>query len=327
MTTEESRLRIGVLGCGDIAGRTMVPAMGRAGVEPVAFASRDLARAQQFTRFGGEAVEGYERLLDRDDIDAVYVALPTGLHHHWARRALESGRHVLVEKPMTTTADEASDLVSLAAERNLCLVDNFLFVHHSQHTAIRKMIADGLIGEPVKFSATFGIPARPPGDVRMQPDLGGGALLDLAVYCVRAARTFFGDDSAVAGASLLMDDTTGVDLAGAALLVYPNGVSAELSFGFGLAYQSSYSIWGSAGRITLDRAFTTPATLSPQVRLERPNTVEVTTLPPDDQFANLLRAFAASVRDASRPASHGEGLIRQAALIDGIRDAAVRRTA
>jgi NDP-hexose-3-ketoreductase len=327
MTMEEPALRFGVLGCGDIAWRNMVPAMERAGVRAVAFASRDPAKAERFAaRFGGDAVTGYDRLLDRDDLDAVYIALPTGLHHAWARRTLETGRHALAEKPLTATTAEAEDLVALAAGRGLWLADNFLFPHHSQHTAVRTMLADGLVGAPAKFSAAFGIPARPADDVRMRADLGGGALLDLGVYTVRAARLLFGEDAEVAGATLRVDAASGVDLAGAALLTYPDGRSAELSFGFGLSYRSAYSVWGSSGRITVDRAFTPPPAFGPTVVLEQQNTVRTTTLPPDDQFANLLRAFAGAVRDKADFAEAGAGLLRQARLVDAIRDAAVRRT-
>lgn len=316
-------LRFGVVGCGDFAWRTMVPAMERAGVRPVAFASRDAAKAQRFAaRFGGAAVEGYDRLLERDDIDAVYLALPTGLHHAWGRAALESGRHVLSEKPLTVTAAEAEDLVALAAARGLWFADNFGFVHHSQHTAVRTMIADGLVGEPLKFSATFGIPARAADDVRMRAELGGGALLDLGVYTARAARLVFGEDPAVAGATLRTDEASGVDLTGAALLAYPDGRSAELSFGFGLSYVSAYSVWGSAGRLTVERAFTPPPTFAPTVRLERQDTVHRTTLPVDDQFANLVRAFGEAVRDKADVTGPGAALVRQARLVDRIRDAA-----
>lgn len=325
MTVSGSVLRVGVLGCGDIAWRNTVPAMRRAGVQVVAFASRSTDKALRFAeRFGGAAVEGYERLLDRDDIDAVYVALPTGLHHPWARRALESGRHVLAEKPLTATLDEARDLVSVAGTRGLWLAENFTFVHHAQHEVVRKLIAAGEIGQPRVFDIAFGIPARPAGDIRNDPRLGGGALLDLGVYTARAVRMLCDDEPDVVGSLLRFESD--VDVAGSALLSLPGGAAAHLSFGFGAAYRSTYSVWGSAGRVTLRRAFTPPASMQPVLRLERQDLLEHRTLPADDQHANVISAFARSALGGEPFAPQADALLRQAALVERIRATAQHAT-
>ncbi|GAA3269353.1 Gfo/Idh/MocA family oxidoreductase [Dactylosporangium vinaceum] len=321
------RLRFGVLGCGDIAWRNTVPAIQRCGAEVVAFASRSGDRARRFAdRFGGAAVEGYERLLARTDVDAVYVALPTGLHHTWARRALESGRHVLAEKPLTATLDEAADLVRLAAQRGRWLAENFTFPYHSQHTAVQKVIADGEIGLPRVYEIVFGIPARPDGDIRNDPELGGGALLDLGVYTARAIRLMCepadGAGLEVAGATLSIAPALGVDVAGSALLSLPGGATGHLSFGFGLAYRSAYAVWGSEGRVSLQRAFTPPASLRPVLRLERQDRVEERTLPADDQHANVVAAFVRAAVGGAPFGPQGESLLRQAALVQRIRGTA-----
>jgi NDP-hexose-3-ketoreductase len=317
-------LRIGVLGCADIAWRHVLPAIGRVtDVRLVAIASRDQAKAEKFAgRFGGEALEGYARLLARPDVDAVYIALPTGLHHNWARQALDAGKHVLVEKPLTTGLAEAEDLVTTAARRGRWLMDGYMFLHHSQHAAVRKLIADGAIGRPRLFSSSFGIPPREPGDVRYRADLGGGALLDVGVYTIRAAQLFLGEELAVAGSVLHRDPERGIDLGGSALLCSADGVPAELSFGFQSSYRSTYSIWGSEGRISLPRSFTPPNAFQPTLRVERQNGVEEIDLPADDQFANLVRAFARAVGSNADFESYGETLLRHMALVEEIRNRA-----
>nr|UPI48945.1 3-Kktoreductase [Micromonospora sp.] len=322
-------VRIGVLGCAAIAGRNVLPAMSRvAEVEITAVASRDGAKAAGFAeRFGGTPVEGYDALLGRSDVDAVYVAVPTGLHHRWALRALEAGKHVLVEKPLTTSLDEASGLVAEAARSGLWLMDDFMFRHHSQHTAVRELIDGGRIGEVRSFTSAFGVPPLDPSDVRYRADLGGGALLDVGVYPVQAALMFLGEELSVAGSVLRVDEDRGVDLEGAALLCTSEGVPAHLSFGFRSSYRSMYEIWGSEGRITLERAFTPPPALSPTLRVVRQDHAEEITLRPDDQFAGLVRAFARAVRDGAAFGPYGERLLRHAALVDGIRDRAHRRPA
>jgi len=110
-------LRMAVLGCADIAWRRMLPAMvADPGVRVAAIASRRLSRASEFTdRFGGAPVEGYGALLDRDDVDAVYIPLPARMHAEWIERALLAGKHVLAEKPMTDNPADTGRLQALAA--------------------------------------------------------------------------------------------------------------------------------------------------------------------------------------------------------------------
>jgi NDP-hexose-3-ketoreductase len=313
-------LRIGVLGCGDIACRNTLPAMGRVDtVEVVAIASRDAAKAERCVRrFGGEPVVGYDDLIERPDVEAVYVALPNSLHYQWTRRALEAGKHVLVEKPFTVDAAEAKDLVTVARERDLWVAENFTFVHHSQHTAVRDMLDRGGLGELRAFRAAFGMPPRDPADVRYREDLGGGARLDAGGYMVRAARFFLGDDLQVLGAVLQMDTRLGVDLGGTALLCTPDGVPAEVTFSFRTSYRSMYSLWGSTGRLTLERALSTPTTWRPVVRVDRQDHMEERILAADDQFANSIRAFANSVLGGGDAERQAAALVRQAELVEEI---------
>ncbi|WP_188193693.1 Gfo/Idh/MocA family protein [Nonomuraea sp. SYSU D8015] len=319
-------LRIGVLGCADIVWRRALPAMGLVeDVEVVAIASRQRAKAERFAaRFGGESVEGYARLLERDDVDVVYVALPTGLHHQWTLRALKVGKHVLVEKSFATSHAEAEEMLETARAHGLRVTENFAFVHHRQHEEVRRLIAEGCIGEPHVLTGEFGIPPRDPGDIRYRADLGGGALLDVGVYPLRAAQMFLDSGVSVLGSTLRMDERRGIDLGGTALLGSDNGFTAQLTFSFEASYRSTYSIWGSSGRITLERAFSPPASLSTVVRLEREGGVKDISVPPDDQFANAVRAFARSVREGADPAGHRRALLQRADLLEQIRNQARR---
>lgn len=317
----ERVVRVGVLGCADIAWRRVLPAIT---AEPrtrlVAVAGRDAAKARRFTdRFGGEPVEGYERLLDRTDLDAVYIPLPTGLHARWAVEALRRGLHVLVEKPMATSRAEAAAMLDAARAAGRCLMENLMFLHHGQHEEIRRLVAAGEIGELRSFNGSFGIPPLPTGNVRHRADLGGGSLLDVGVYPLRAARLLLGPELDPVGAVLRIDPALGVDVAGHVLLTTPGGVTAELSFGFEHAYRCSYALWGGTGRIVLDRAFTPPPTLRPVVRLEQQDLVREFTLPAEDQFAAVVRSFAAAVLDGVPPRDGEEELLGMAGLVDRVR--------
>ncbi|MFE6104083.1 Gfo/Idh/MocA family protein [Streptomyces laurentii] len=315
-------VRIGVLGCADIARRRMMPAMAAArGVELVAVASRDLAKARETAdRFRCAPVRGYGELLERDDVDAVYVPLPAALHAEWARAALLAGKHVLAEKPLSTELDSTRELLELARERGLVLMENVMFVHHPQHRAVLDLVEDGAIGELRSFQSTFTIPALPDDDIRHRPELGGGALWDTGVYPVRAALHLLRRELDVVGATLSVSPGRQIDTAGAVLFQAEGEVSVQLSFGLDHAYRSSYELCGTTGRLVLDRAFTPPADHVPVLRWERETIVEYVELEPFDQVAATVAAFAGAV-DAGMAGGVGDSL-RQAVLLDGIRRAA-----
>ncbi|UNT00812.1 Gfo/Idh/MocA family oxidoreductase [Streptomyces tubbatahanensis] len=327
MSAREAPVRVGVLGCGGVAMRRMLPAMARTPcVAVAAVASRQRARAESAAaRFGAEPVHGYERLLAREDITAVYVPLPPGLHAEWTARALRAGKHVLVEKPMTTTAHQARELAALAEERRAVLMESFMFLHHSQHAAVAQLVDRGAIGQLRSVTAEFGFPPLPAGDIRYRPDLGGGALLDAGVYTLRASSLLLRAVPAVLGAQLSVDPGTGVDVSGHALLAGAGGAVSHVSFGFRHAYRCVYTLWGSTGSLVLDRAFTPAPEHRPVVRVRRQDGAEEEVrLPADDQFARTAERFAALVRGAGDPAAERSAAVGQAELVDAVRTAAGR---
>ncbi|WP_131740846.1 Gfo/Idh/MocA family protein [Actinomadura roseirufa] len=318
-------LRIGVIGCADIAWRRMLPALAaNPEVRLTALASRDPAKARRFAgRFGGEPVTGYEALLERPDVDAVYVPLPAMLHAPWVERALRSGRHVLAEKPLAPSAPEAEALVALAASRGLALLENFMFLRHSQHERVRDLLAQGVIGEVRALTAEFAFPPVPGDRPVYRPDVGGGVLTDVGVYPVRTALLYLGSGLEVSGAHLHVDEDRGVDVSGAALLTAPDGRTAHLTWGMERFYRSRYALWGSAGRIEVPWAFTPPPGHRPVIRVERPDRAEELTLPADDQFAAVVTDFVARVRDGVPSVLEGEPLVAQARLVDRVRSRAL----
>jgi NDP-hexose-3-ketoreductase len=320
-------LRIGVLGCASIAWRRMLPALtAHPDLRVTAIASRDAAKARRFTdRFGGDPVAGYDTLLARDDVDAVYVPLPALLHAPWIERALRAGKHVLSEKPLAADAKEAASLLALAEERSLVLLESFMFLTHPQHARVRDLLADGVIGDLRTLTADFAFPSKGEDDIRHQPDVGGGALTDIGVYPVRTALLYLGADLDVLGAVLHTDPERRVDLGGSALLATPGGVAAHLTWGMEHSYRSRYELWGSEGRIAVQWAYTPPPTHSPVIRIERQDHVQELTLPATDQFGLVASAFADRVRGGPPTVLEGENVLTQARLVDRVRQLALPR--
>ncbi|MGX7673929.1 Gfo/Idh/MocA family protein [Plantactinospora sp. DSM 117369] len=306
-----------MIGCADIAWRRMLPAMAAASrIRVTAIGSRDVTRATRFTqRYGGVPVAGYQAVLERDDVDAVYIPLPSMLHAEWIERALLAHKHVLVEKPLTAQPARTDELVDLARSRELTLVENSSFLLHSQHRLVRRMLDEQAIGTLREFSCAFTIPPRPDTDNRYQLAVGGGALVDLGGYPVRAALHFLGPELEVCGAVLRQERRRGVIISGAALMTTPEGVTARLTFGMEHSYRSGYELAGSLGRLSVDRVFTPPPTYQPVIRIERQDHREEFLLPGDDQTDNMLTAFASAVLDGTDLTDAAEGSRRQAELV------------
>ncbi|GAB3476704.1 Gfo/Idh/MocA family protein [Amycolatopsis cihanbeyliensis] len=296
-------VRIGVLGCAAIARHRMLPAFAAAAdTEVAAVASRDAAQADALAKeYDCRAVHGYAALLRDDTVQAVYVPLPAALHADWVEAALWAGKHVLAEKPLTTDRDRSARLFELAGSLGLALMENVMFIHHSQHARVRQLVADDAIGELRAFQSAFAVPRLPGDDIRYRPELDGGALWDTGVYPVRAALHLLGPGLQVVGATLTRGTGYAVHTAGSALLRSPGGISGQLTFGLDHAYRNAYELWGSTGRITVDRAFTPPADHAPVLRLENRFGPREIRLDPDDQVANTVTAFVAAVHAGAAP--------------------------
>ncbi|MDX3135626.1 Gfo/Idh/MocA family oxidoreductase [Streptomyces europaeiscabiei] len=321
-------LRLGALGTSSIAWRRVLPTVARMPEwDLVAVAGRTAKKAVRFAeQFGCAAEEDAEALLERPDVDAVYVSTPTALHHRWAERALRAGKHVLVEKPIGVNAAEARDLYALAAERSLVLRENFMFLHHPQHARVRELVGSGRLGQLASLQAAFCIPPLPEDDIRYDVGLGGGALLDVGVYPLRAASLLLGPGLEVAGATLRTRASDGLDLSGQVLLVSPSGVLAEVAFGFEHAYASTYTLWGDRARLTATRAFTPPPAHQPQLVLEEQDREERLALPAADQLMLLLAEFARALRgDGGNDAELGTESVAAMTLVDTVA-ATARRT-
>ncbi len=314
------QIRIGVIGCANVAERYMIPAIKAiSDFKLVAVASRTKEKAEFFAdKFSCEAVVDYSKLIDRDDIEAVYIPLPIGLHEEWIMKALKKGKHVLAEKSLTTDYKSAKTIINEAKYRQLLVMEDFMFQYHHQHAFVKKLIEDGEIGDVHFFSSSFGFPPRVKDDIRYNKKLGGGALLDAGGYVVKAAQLFFGPELKLGSGFLQYDNQKGIDIYGGAIFKNDKDQIAHVSFSFDNFYQCSYEIWGSMGKITAYRAFTPPPNFSPSILLENKDHKQEFVINPDNHFINILKVFHLAIleKDFHR---HWEDSLKQASLLDQIR--------
>ncbi|HOE67439.1 MAG TPA: Gfo/Idh/MocA family oxidoreductase [Candidatus Hydrogenedentes bacterium] len=316
-------LRIGVMGCSSFARRAMIPALAQcADVRLVAIASREADKANRMaTEFGCRGVEGYEGLLKREEVDAIYMPLPTGLHEEWGTRALQAGKHLLVEKSFAATEASALAMVALARARNRLVFENFQFQTHSQWARLRSFMTSGEIGAVHLVRSTFGFPPLPKSNFRWDQALGGGALLDAGAYMAKAAQLLLGAGLEVRGAALQMDEETGVDRYGEAMLRNAQGQVAQVAFGFDYFYQCRLELLGTKGKVSSGRVFTAPPDHVPSLTIETPTGNREEMLPMDNHYVNMWRWFATTVA-AGDFQPHWDLLCDQAHLLSEIRKAA-----
>ncbi len=314
-----SKLRIGVLGCANIAKRSVIPAMLEIdGLELVAVASRTEHKANEYAQlFNCEAIVGYQNLLDRGDIDVIYMPLPTGLHEEWVIKALQAGKHVHIEKSLAMDYDSAMRMVDMARDKGLLIMENFMFLYHGQHQFVKDIIAKGEIGELRCFRSSFGFPPLPEDNFRYNRELGGGALLDAAAYTVRASQLFLGNDLWVEAATL-NNNKSEVDIYGGAYLKSEQGHFAEVAFGFDNFYQCNYEIWGSKGKITAHRSFTPGSNFKPVITIEKQGEIENHEIEAENHFINILKEFIRCVNEKDFESKYEE-ILNQARLLHGLR--------
>ena len=217
-------------------------------------ASRTAANAEAFAaEFEVPRAYGdYDALFADEDVDVVYIGTPIGTHAEVARRALLAGKHVLLEKAFTTTADEARELAALAAEQGRFLMEAMWMRFNPAIQRVLDEVAAGAIGDVRTVQAGFGFPP-PPGAIHWRPDLGGGALLDMGVYPLSFAHLLLGVPDRVEATGEMRDD--GLDLTASVFLRYGDGRFAHALTSIAGPVDPVASVGGTRGAISLDAPF------------------------------------------------------------------------
>jgi xylose dehydrogenase (NAD/NADP) len=288
-------LRVGLLSTANINRLLLGGARAAEGVEVVAVASRDGVRAEAYAAETGigRAHGSYDALLADEEVDAVYVPLPNSLHVPWAIRALEAGKHVLCEKPLTRHPADAEAAFDAAERAGRVLAEGFMWRHHPQAWRLRELLGDGAVGRLRLIRAAFSFDIfgmDRPDDVRLQPDLDGGGLMDVGCYCVSAMRLLAGEPERVSGRRI---DGAGVDVRFTGTLAFAGGVLGSFDCGLDMVARSALEVVGDAGSLFLSDPWHSRA---PRIELRRPDGTETLEPPAADPYACELDDFAAAVR-------------------------------
>ena len=297
-------LRVGLLSTANINRLILGGARAAEAVEVVAVASRDGARAEAFAdEHGiGRAHGSYDALLADAEVDAVYVPLPNSLHVEWSIRALEAGKHVLCEKPLTRHPEHAEAAFDAAERAGRVLAEAFMWRHHPQARRLRELADEGAIGRLRLVRAAFSFDIfgmDRPDDVRLQARLDGGGLMDVGCYCVSAMRLLAGEPERVSGRRI--DGGDGVDVRFTGTLAFGGGVLASFDCGLDMVARGELEVVGDGGSLFLADPWHGRA---PGIELRRPDAVEAIAVASPNSYACELEDFAAAVR-GERPHPFG----------------------
>jgi predicted dehydrogenase len=260
-------LRWGILGTGNIARQFCTGLATAARGRAVAVGSRSEASANHFADpFSIARRHGsYHALLADPDVDAVYVSLPNSLHHQWTIKALRAGKHVLCEKPFAATVAEAEEMFDVAATTGRVVVEAFMYRCHPLTIAVRKAVDSGAIGQVKLIRTSFSYrTGKIAGNVRFDPALAGGCLMDVGCYCINFSRFFAGADP-VRSHVELHHHPTGVDDAAVGTLVFPGDVMAVFSAGMSAQMDNTAVISGTEGFIEIPVPWKPPSPVSTYV--------------------------------------------------------------
>lgn len=321
-------LQFGVLGTAGIARKALLPAIDASSHEVGAIASRDADRAATIAEEYGidRSYGSYEELLADEDVDAVYVPLPNALHAEWTTRAADAGLDVLCEKPLTVDATEARSVVAHCSDRDVTLMEGYMYRYHPRTERAIALARDAL--DSIRsVTATFKFPLYGrPDDVRLDPDLAGGCLMDVGCYPVSIAREILGTPERVY-AHTHDSRGSGVDTDLTGVLEYDDGASARIASGFDTRMIQRYRIDATNGWIEVDEAFDAPSDepLELEYRIDGRHGVE--TFDPVDQYRLEVDHFADRVNDDDQPRTSGSEAIENMRVIDALYESAAGDTA
>jgi glucose-fructose oxidoreductase len=323
-------VRYAVVGLGHIAQAAVLPAFKNAeNCQLTALVSDNAAKSREVAEmYGVEHVVDYERydaLVASGEIDAVYIALPNSMHCEYAERAARAGVHVLCEKPMAVTEDECKRMITAAERNGVKLMIAYRLHFEEGNLQAVEIVKSGRIGQPRVFSSTFTMQVEP-GNVRVRPELGGGTLYDIGIYCINAARYLFRDEPIEAvAASFNGGDPRfeGVDEATSAILRFPGDRCASFTASFGVESVSSYRIVGAKGDLRAEPAYDYSVPLKHYLTID--GKTKEQSFSKRDQFAPELIEFASCIREDREPEPNGLEGLADVRIIEAIYRSAMER--
>jgi len=293
----EKKLRWGVISTSNIGRAAVNPAIqASSNGELLAVASRDEATAQAFAEKAGipQYYGNYEALLEDERIEAVYNPLPNSLHKEWTIRAAEKGKHILCEKPLALDATECREMEAAASANGVKLLEAFMYRFHPRTEKVLEMVREGAVGDLKQIRSTFTFLLTTPENIRWDPELGGGALMDVGCYCVNVSRTIVGREP-VEVRAMANFRTPGVDEQMAGTLRFEDGLLAHFDCALTMERTEAYQIQGTDGHLRIQNAFLPGTDEAVIEKFDAENELTKLTVEGADEYKLMVEHFARCV--------------------------------
>jgi D-xylose 1-dehydrogenase (NADP+, D-xylono-1,5-lactone-forming) len=313
MTSEP--VKWGILSTAHINRKIIPGAHASAKTELIAVASRDLGRAQKYAREWeiDRAYGSYDALLEDAEVEAVYISLPNTLHCEWSIRALEAGKHVLCEKPMSRHVGDVEAAFDAAEKADRILMEAFMYRHNPQTKRLRQLVDDGVIGEVRVVRSCFSFSLYETENIRLRTDVEGGSLMDVGCYCVSGSRLLGGEPEQVYGQQFV--GPSGTDWVFTGTLRFPGDVFAQFDCGTALPERDELEVIGSDGSLFVDDPW---HCVEPAIELRSDSETERIDVERVDSYRLELENLSDAVRGAADPLLGREDAVAQARVIEAL---------
>lgn len=318
-------VRWGVLSSANIGVKAVSPAIvASSNGQLVAVGSRNVQRAAELYSFAPNVriYDNYQSIIDDPTIEAIYIPVPNSLHAEWTLKALQAGKHVLCEKPLATTAEEAATMIEAARAHKVLLMEAFMYRFHPQIQWALERVNAGAIGPVRLVRASFSFDIRShPENIRLSAELAGGSLMDVGCYPVNFCRAVYGRPPVTVAARVHVDRPGGVDMAMNAVLDFGDGCFGLIDSSFELTNRQMTEIIGEQGAITIPVPFVpgnneTTAFLIKGGQMKEKNFSRI------DQYQLQVEHFATCIRTGQEPARGLSETLENMATIEAIYQAA-----
>jgi predicted dehydrogenase len=322
---DDTPVRWGIVSTADINRKVIPGAKASPKVELVGVASRTQDRAEQYASWWEipRAYGSYEALLADDDIDAVYISLPNHLHCEWSVKALEAGKHVLCEKPLSRQPDEVAATFDVADRTGRLLSEAFMWRHNPQTARLKALVDEGAIGELRLVRSTFSYSLYDETNIRLRTDADGGALMDVGCYTISGSRFLAGGEpERVFGEAWF--GPSGTDWVFAGSMRFPGNVIASFDCGTALPNRDELEAIGSEGSLFVDDPW---HCLHPGIELRRDGEVERIELEPEDSYRLELENMSDAIRGNGELLLARDDALGQARALEALHTSAATSTA
>ena len=312
-------VRWGIISTADINRKVIPGAHASPKVDLVAVASRDQARADEYAREWeiGRAYGSYDALLADPDVEAVYISLPNNLHVEWSIKSLEAGKHVLVEKPFSRNPADVEAAFDTADRVGRLLSEAFMYRHNPQTKRAKQLVDDGAIGELRLVRAAFSYSLYDENNIRLRPDVEGGALMDVGCYTVSGSRLFAGEPERAHGEAWF--GPSGTDWVFGGLLRFPNDVVGTFDCGTAMPERDELEAIGSEGSLFLDDPWHCHR---PVIELRRDDGIERIELERSDSYRLELENLSDSIRGEGELLLGRDDAVAQARALEALHESA-----